>query len=65
MILVTVRDKQGFDFFLVFNQVGVVGNHVVDAHQVFVREDEARIDDDDFVGVFQTIHVFTDFPESA
>ena len=46
VVLVPVGDEQALDAVLIFEHIGEVGDHEVDAEHLFVREDEAAVDKD-------------------
>ena len=65
MVFVAVRQEDGFDFALVFEQVADVGDDDVDAEQFVVGEHHAGIDDDDGSAAAERHHVHAKFAESA
>ena len=61
MVLVSVGNQESLDTVDVFYDVGVIRNNVVDTKQVILREFDPCINDDDFVLIFNSVCIFTDF----
>ena len=59
VVKVTVSKDNSFYFVLIFFKIGNVWHDVIDAGIAFAREQEAHIDNNDFVAVFDSHHVFT------
>ena len=61
MVFVTVGDKNSLDLILVFNQVVVILDNVVDPEQFVLWEEDPAVNDDDFILKLHTVHVLTNF----
>ena len=61
MVFVTVGDKNSLDLVLVFNQVVVILDNVVDPEQFVLWEEDPAVNDDDFILKLHTVHVLTNF----
>ena len=64
VVFVAVGDEDPLDLFLVFDQVVVVLDHVVDAEQFVFGEEHPAVDDHDFVLELNAVHVLADFAQS-
>ena len=65
MVLVPVRQKQTFNLFFVFLEIGGIRDHQIDPQHIFIGKSQAAIDDDDGVFVLKNSHVLPDFTDSA
>src|SRR5512147_161552 len=65
MVLVSVGQDHAADAGLVFDEVGEVGDHDVDAEHLCVGEHEARVDHHDVVAAFEHGHVEPDLAHAA
>ena len=65
MVLMTVGNDQRFDFFMIFDEVGVIRYDIVHAKQVSLGEHDTAVDDDNLIVMFEAVHVFTDFTKTA
>ena len=65
MVFMTMSDNHCLDLLLVLDQVGIIGNDVINAEQAFFREQNAAVDNDDFIIVFDAVHVLANLAESA
>ena len=61
MVLVSVCNQESLDAVDIFDNVRVIRDNVVDTKQVILGEFNPCIDDDDFVLVFDSVCIFTDF----
>ena len=65
VILVAVREQDGSDLGAVLNEVADVGDDDIDAEQLFFREHEAGVDDEDVVSPFDRHAVHAELAETA
>ena len=65
MVLMTMREKDGFDFALVLQQICNVGNDDVNAEEFLVWKHDAGINDDDGSVRPECHHVHAEFAEPA
>ena len=62
MVLMAVREHNGLDFILVFNQIADVRNDEVDAEHILIRKHQTRIDDENFIIHTDYRHILADLP---
>ena len=65
VVLVSVCNQNSLDAVDIVHDVRVVRNDIVDTKQVIFWEFNPSIDDDNLILVFNTIGVFTDFPQTT
>ena len=65
MILMSVREDDPSQLFMICAEIRDVGKNTVDAVHVLVREAHAAVDHDDIVAEFIRVHVFSDLTEPA
>ena len=65
VVLVAVRDDDAAQLVLVFQHIGVVGQHQVDAGLVVVGEHEAGVDEDHVIAALESGHVLADAVKAA
>ena len=66
VVLVAVGDHHAPDpFFLIFQIFDVIRDDQVDAQHIMVGEHNARVDDQDVAAVFDSRHIFSNFPQSS
>ena len=65
MVFVAMSDEEGLDLVSVVFEVGVIGDDVIDAGEVGLRETDAGIDHDKRTVALEAVGVLPDFPESS
>ena len=65
MVFVTVGNDKCLYTINVFNDVRIVRDNIVDSEKIILGEFNTRIDDDNLILVFNTIGIFTDFPQTT
>ena len=65
VVLMAVRDEDAAQLLLVLENVGVIGQHEVDAGLRVIGEHEAGVDQDHVVAVLEGRHVLADAVEAA
>ena len=65
VILVGVGDEERLDVSLALLEIGDVGHDQVDAEHLLVGEHQPAVDHDDFVAVFEDVHVLADLAHPA
>ena len=54
-------DDKCLDLGLVFDQIGEIRNDIIYSRKCIFREHNTTVYDDDFIMMFDAVHVFTDF----
>ncbi len=65
MVFMAMGNNQSLDLFTVFDKVGIVRNDIVYSQQVVFGEQNAAVDNDNLVIVFEAVHVLADFAKTA
>ena len=65
MVFVSVCDDKYFTFAVVFDQMSIIWNDIIDTEQIVLWKTNAGIDDQDLVAVLKTICVLTNLSQSA
>ena len=60
MVKMGVREEEGFDLVAIGFEVLNIWDHIVDTWIIIVGEEDAHVDDDYFVAVFDDGHILTD-----
>ena len=65
VVFVSVCDDKYFTFAVVFDQMSIIWNDIIDTEQIVLWKTNAGIDDQDLVAVLKTICVLTNLSQSA
>ena len=58
-------DDQNLSLAVIFYQIVVIRNDIVNTEKVFLRKTNTRIDNQYLILVFKAVHIFTDFAQSS
>ena len=65
VIFVPVREEQAADAVLVFDEIGDVRDHKIDAQHILFGEDRAAVHNDHIVAIFDSGNIFSKFIHTA
>ena len=65
MVFMTMGDDQSLDLGLIFYQIGIIRNDVVDAEKIIFRKQDTAVDNDNFIIMLDAVHVLADFAKAA
>ena len=58
-------DDQNLSLAVIFYQIVVIRNDIVNTEKVFLRKTNTRIDNQYLILVFKAVHIFTDLAQSS
>ena len=64
MVFVPVSDKEALDLILIFNQVVIILDDIINPQQIIFWEEDPTVNNDDFVLELDTVHVLPDFAKA-
>ena len=65
MVFMSVCDDKCLDSILVFYKIGKIRNDIVYSRKGIFREHDSAVNDDDFIIMFNTVHVLSNFTKST